>query len=36
MPHGQEAAAGWEEVILEAEPDAAELCFGKTSLATKH
>lgn len=29
MPRGQEAAAGGEEVISEAEPDAAELCFGK-------
>lgn len=31
MPFGQEAAAGGEEVILAAEPDAAELRFGNIS-----
>lgn len=31
MPCGQKAAAGGEEVILEAEPDAAELRFGNMS-----
>lgn len=31
MPRGQEAAGGGREVILEVEPDAAELCFGNIS-----